>query len=122
MEGKGGDVGPALDGVALRLDREALWQSMVDPSAVIAPGFGIITVTRKDGSAETGAILESNDKGVKLKLPDGKIKTVPATEIASRTKPLSGMPPMTALLKQHEVRDILEYIVTLKKPAKKGGH
>jgi putative membrane-bound dehydrogenase-like protein len=38
--GVGGDAAPTLDGVASRLTREALLASLVDPGAVVAPGFG----------------------------------------------------------------------------------
>jgi len=39
--GVGGHAGPALDGVGSRLDRHALLQSMLEPQAVITPGFGV---------------------------------------------------------------------------------
>lgn len=39
ISGVGGHAGPALDGVGARLDRAALLQSIVEPQAVIAPGF-----------------------------------------------------------------------------------
>jgi len=38
--GAGSDVGPDLAGVGSRLDRRAILQSLVDPSAVLAPGYG----------------------------------------------------------------------------------
>jgi putative membrane-bound dehydrogenase-like protein len=39
VAGVGGHAGPALDGVATRLDRRAIVQSMLEPNALIAPGF-----------------------------------------------------------------------------------
>ena len=39
IEGKGGPIGPALDGIASRKDETYLRQSMTDPQAVIAEGF-----------------------------------------------------------------------------------
>ena len=39
VEGKGGPIGPPLDGIASRKEEEYLRQSMTDPQAVIAEGF-----------------------------------------------------------------------------------
>ena len=39
LDGKGGPVGPALDGIASRKNEDYLRQSMRDPQAVIAEGF-----------------------------------------------------------------------------------
>jgi putative membrane-bound dehydrogenase-like protein len=40
LEGTGGHAGPALDGVARRLDPTRLLQSLVDPQAEVAEGYG----------------------------------------------------------------------------------
>ena len=40
LEGTGGHAGPALDGVALRLDATQLLQALVDPQAEVAEGYG----------------------------------------------------------------------------------
>ena len=39
LEGKGGNIGPALDGIASRKDRDYLYQSLVEPAAALAEGF-----------------------------------------------------------------------------------
>ncbi len=40
LEGTGGHAGPALDGVALRLNPTQLLQALVDPQAEVAEGYG----------------------------------------------------------------------------------
>src|SRR5690606_1915846 len=47
--GQTGGVGPDLQGVASRPDREQLLESLIDPSARLAPGFGSVTLTLRDG-------------------------------------------------------------------------
>ena len=37
--GKGGDVGPILDGIAVRADRDYILESLMDPNAKLAKGF-----------------------------------------------------------------------------------
>jgi mono/diheme cytochrome c family protein len=45
VAGKGGDVGPILDGVALRSDRAYLLESLMDPNAKLAKGFETLTIS-----------------------------------------------------------------------------
>ena len=39
LEGQGGSVGPALDGIASRKTRDYIYESLVNPSAQLAEGF-----------------------------------------------------------------------------------
>lgn len=39
LEGKGGPVGPPLDGIASRKEPDYILKSLVDPTAEIAEGF-----------------------------------------------------------------------------------
>ena len=39
LGGKGGNIGPALDGIAARKDKDYLYQSLVKPSATLAEGY-----------------------------------------------------------------------------------
>lgn len=39
IDGTGGDIGPALDGLAARKSRDYIYESLVEPSATIAEGF-----------------------------------------------------------------------------------
>ena len=39
VKGKGGAVGPALDGIAKRKSREYIYESLVNPTAQLAEGF-----------------------------------------------------------------------------------
>jgi len=59
FEGQGGQVGPALDGIADRLTREQLLESLIEPTARLAPGYGNVTLTLKDGQVVTG-LLDSS--------------------------------------------------------------
>ena len=56
-------VGPSLTGVADRLSREKILESIVDPSAELAAGFGSVSLTLTDGSTATGILLEESDEG-----------------------------------------------------------
>ncbi|MBL9129506.1 MAG: cytochrome c, partial [Verrucomicrobiales bacterium] len=43
--GKGGDVGPILDGIAVRADKAYILESLMDPNAKLAKGFEGLTIS-----------------------------------------------------------------------------
>jgi putative heme-binding domain-containing protein len=117
----GAEVGPDLTTIGLNHDREYLLQAIVDPGAVVAPGFGMMVLTRKNGEVASGLLMEDNEDGVSLKLPDGKIEKISHSEIASKQPPISGMPPMGLLLNHGEVRDLVAYLGSLNRAPKVDG-
>lgn len=45
VNGKGGDVGPILDGIAVRSDKEYILESLMDPNAKFAKGYENLTIS-----------------------------------------------------------------------------
>ena len=45
VNGKGGDVGPILDGIAVRADKAYIVESLMDPNAKLAKGFENLTIS-----------------------------------------------------------------------------
>jgi hypothetical protein len=45
VNGKGGDVGPILDGIAARADKAYILESLMDPNAKLAKGFEGLTIS-----------------------------------------------------------------------------
>jgi putative membrane-bound dehydrogenase-like protein len=45
VNGKGGDVGPILDGIAVRSDKAYIEESLMDPNATLAKGFENLTIS-----------------------------------------------------------------------------
>ena len=43
--GKGGDVGPILDGIAVRADKAYITESLMDPNARLAKGFESLSIS-----------------------------------------------------------------------------
>ncbi len=117
----GSNVGPPLDKIAMTRDRAYFLEALVAPQAKIAPGYGIISLTLKDGTSSSGVLLTTNTKATELeiRLADGTSLKVPKDKIASQTDPVSAMPPMGILLDRHQVRDLVAYLSTLKGAPKK---
>jgi putative heme-binding domain-containing protein len=112
--GPGANVGPNLSGVASRLQREQLLEALVDPSARIAPGFGPVQLTLKSGKKLFGTLKDETPTHVVVDA--GGDQRVAKSDIAQRTNGPSAMPPMGSLLTRREIRDVVEYLSTLKAP------
>jgi len=114
-----GDAGPNLTGIGTRASREYILESIIKPSAKIAPGFEIATVTRKNGEAIVGTLLERNDQGVRMKTGESDTITIPAANIKGIESAPSAMPELAALvLTKAEIRDLVEGLAAAKEPLK----
>ena len=103
------------DGVALRLTRDQILESLLEPSARIAPGYGTVGITLKSGQRVDGTLKEETPTDVVLVAgtPPAE-RRIAKAEIAERTNAVSAMPPMGLILKPREVRDIVAYLSTLR--------
>jgi putative membrane-bound dehydrogenase-like protein len=112
--GSGAEVGPNLAGVASRLNRQELLQALIDPSARIAPGYGQVSVTLKNGDKVSGTLREESPAAIAIVDASGQLRRIQAADIATRTNGVSAMPPMNLLLTPREIRDVVEFLSTLR--------
>ena len=110
----GSEVGPNLRAIGSQRDPAYLLQALINPSAQIAPGFGIVNVTLKNKTEVTGTLAKETPEAVTVRLFDGKQQTIPRREIAAQTPPASIMPPMQGILQPRELRDVVTYLASLK--------
>src|SRR6185295_10999217 len=92
VAGEGGDAGPDLTLVAKDRSAEYLLESVVKPSAHIAPGFDVVTLQLKDGSSETGSLANESATEIALKRADGTTFTTTKAQVKERTIAPSSMP------------------------------
>jgi len=109
----GSTVGPNLGKIGAR-EPQFLLESLVSPSASIAPGYGLTSITLTNGDTLAGTLIEETPEALTIRLADESTRRVPRTELASQTPPVSSMPPMNLLLTKPELRDILAYLQTLR--------
>jgi putative membrane-bound dehydrogenase-like protein len=114
VDGRGGRVGPDLSRLSRGMDRRRLVQSILQPSAEIAPQFVAWSVARMDGTIFTGILLvESQDGTQTYADAQGRPIVVPSSEIENR-KPLatSIMPDNVATsLSIQEFRDLVAFLL-----------
>ena len=113
--GTGGAVGPSLTHIGDVLTREQLLQALVEPSVRIAPGFGSVSLTLKDGQVVNGTLAKETAEALTINTSDAEPLVIPVARITKRENMPSGMPPMGSLLSKREIRDVIEYLANLKK-------
>ncbi|MFM2199056.1 MAG: hypothetical protein RLZZ505_2488 [Verrucomicrobiota bacterium] len=114
----GGDAGPNLAGIAKLYDKRHFLESIVNPAATVAPGYGITSVTFKNGATIGGTLIEEKPEYLDIATPE-KVLRVKRTDIESFTPPVSAMPPMGDLLQPEELRDLVAWLTTLEKAPQK---
>ena len=123
QKGSGSAVGPPLESIGQVHPASYLLQALVSPSAAIAPGYGMTSVTLKNGTTLAGTLITETPAKLVLRQPDGVEVSASLHDIAERTPPISVMPPMHAILTPRQLRDVMAYLTTLRaKPSPGGEH
>ena len=112
--GYGGDAGPDLSKVATRGNREYLLESIVHPNAKLAKGFGTVSLVTDKGHVVSGAVQSETDTEITIATTAGDKLTFKTAEIVERTTPKSPMPAVHHILNKHQIRDLVEFLSTLK--------
>lgn len=111
----GSDVGPNLSGVATRLTRDQILESLLEPSARVAAGYGTVGITLKNGKRVDGTLREETPTHLVMSTGTPPAdQRIAKSEIAERTNPVSAMPPVGLIVKPREVRDLVAYLATLR--------
>jgi putative heme-binding domain-containing protein len=111
---EGGEAGPNLMGVALRQNAKGLLESIILPNSQITPGFGVATLSLNDGSTRAGLVLAETKSHFDLKEGETSWR-IQKSDLKMRPTQTSAMPPMGAILKPQEVRDLVAWLLTLTK-------
>lgn len=118
----GGNVAPSLSTVGKQFNADYLIRSLVTPSSEVAVGYGIITITLKDGTTHGGIEMPKSDDGqIVLKVGE-ELKSFSPDQVISQTPAVSAMPPMMGLLSKSEARDLVAYLITCKEDKTKDEH
>lgn len=120
MGDEGGAVGPDLTAVASRYSRQAILESIIEPSKVISEQYANTDITLTDGTFFTGRIVSDTDDKIVLRpsmlAPDTKEirKADIKTKEVSKVSPM--MPGLLNTLTKEEILDLLAYFDAAGKP------
>jgi quinoprotein glucose dehydrogenase len=114
--GNGGDVGPSMDKIGSKRNREYLLRSIVTPNADYAEGFETVLLKLSDGSVAAGMLTKETAESVVLTtlgVPEPQV--IPTGKIVGRDKLPSLMPEgLAQMLSKRELRDIVAFLASQK--------
>jgi len=121
IAGKGGAIGPNLDGVSARFDVAYLLRAILDPSDAISNQYTNSVLHTKDKQQITGRVLSENDKNISISINPfdlSNVQVVNKSIVVNREESnVSPMPPGLILgMNREEVLDLIAYIYSSGNP------
>jgi putative heme-binding domain-containing protein len=118
VDGSASKAGPDLFAAGDKFGRGDLVDSVLKPSATIAPGYGTVIVETKTGEEYLGILKQASDAGMQLMGADGKLVSIAAADIKERRGSTVSLMPegLQADLTLQEFTDLIEYLATLRQP------
>ena len=117
VRGQGKVVGPDLTEIGSKLTREAMYVSILDPSAGISHNFESYSALLESGQVIVGLMVSQTDDKVTLKDAQGIERVMPKSEIEQLKKQDKSLMPENLIeaLSTKDLVDVVEYMLTLKK-------
>lgn len=113
--GTGGEVGPDLSRLAQEKTRDYLLEAIVDPNKAIAKNFESVVIHDVNGRVLTGVLKSKTADSLTIATAEGKFIEIKLADIEEQTVGKSAMPEdVSKKLSLHELRDLLEFLSTLK--------
>jgi len=117
VNGVGREVGPDLSEIGDKLGRQALFNSILYPSAGVSHNYETHTVLTEDGSVYNGVLVSETDDKLRLKDQEGIERTFQRSALLDhQVQDVSLMPAdIQRLMTEQELIDLVEFLTTLKK-------
>ncbi len=117
VRSQGKAVGPDLSEIGSKLTREALYVSVLDPSAGISPNFESYIALMDSEQVVVGLMVSQTEDQVVLRDAQGIDRELKRSEIEQLKKQEKSFMPdnLVETMKTTDLIDVIEYMLTLKK-------
>ena len=114
---EGKNVGPSLTEIGNKLTRDAMFVSILAPSAGISHNYEAYTARTDDGEVITGLLVSRTAQGVTIKDAKGIERMIPTGDLDELQKQEKSLMPenLQELISEQELIDVVEYLMTLRK-------
>jgi putative heme-binding domain-containing protein len=109
---EGRAVGPDLSTIGDRDDADSIVRSILNPNQIIVEGYGLLTVSTRDGKGFAGVFESETDRTLRMVQLNGETVAVEKSTITSRRNiHESPMPPYDGVLKPRDVADLVTWLM-----------
>lgn len=117
INGQGTDFGPDLSEIGTKLGKDALYESILDPSAGISFGYEAFQLQLKSGDEAYGLIASETADEIAIKAVGGIVTSYKKTDVVKKDQmKLSIMPAgLQQTMSTQDMVDLVEYLSSLKK-------
>jgi putative heme-binding domain-containing protein len=118
VNGEGKEVGPDLSEIGSKLSKEAMYVSILDPSAGVSFNYETWLARTLDGTTLSGILVSQTDDAIELKTAEAIVHKLKRDDLEGLKKQQISLMPadLQKQLKSQDLVDIVEYLTTLKKP------
>ncbi len=119
VRGEGKEVGPDLSEIGSKLSREAMFVSILDPSAGISHNYETFSAILDSGNIVTGLKVSETDDAITIRSAESIDKTISKDEIDELIKSSVSLMPadLQKTMSEQDLIDVVEFVQTLKKKA-----
>jgi putative heme-binding domain-containing protein len=116
VNGRGGEVGPALSAIGRTLNAERMIDSILAPAREIAPAYGGWEIVTKEGETLTGRIVGEDATSITLLSALGTRLTLPKDVVRERRAYKASIMPegLHLALTRQEFRDLMAFLYGLR--------
>jgi len=113
----GKEVGPNLSEIGSKLSTQAMFESILFPSAAVSHNYETYTIITDDGTSISGVLVSDTPESVTLKGADAIPKTVKKSQIDEMVQQKISLMPadLQKVMTEQELIDVVKYLETLKK-------
>jgi putative heme-binding domain-containing protein len=117
VRGEGKEVGPDLSEIGSKLSREAMFVSILDPSAGISHNYETYSALLDSGNIVAGLKVSETDNSVTIRSAESIDKVISKDEIEEIVKSNVSLMPadLQKTMSEQDLIDVIEFISTLKK-------
>jgi putative membrane-bound dehydrogenase-like protein len=115
VKGKGADIGPDLSQIGRKYEKKALLETIMNPSAGIAPEYVPYVLETQAGKVYAGFLHDQNDERVVLKTIEGGDVQIARSQIVEMVKQEKSLMPELVLqsVTAQDAADLLAYLSSL---------
>jgi putative membrane-bound dehydrogenase-like protein len=122
VNGEGKEVGPNLSEIGKKLGKEALYESILYPSASISHNYETYILETKAGNVVNGLLVSKTPAEITLKDAEALVRTFKIADVESVSRSAISIMPadLHKAMTTQELADLVEYLQTLREARKIG--